>query len=597
MAKRSYNEAFLNFGFTHISDRGTVKPQCVLCCEVLSNESMKANKLKRHLETKHSDHVNKDRAYFEQREAALKLRRFETPSNPALLAAKQATLASYLVAQRIARKMKAHTIGEELVKPAAIDMVKLMCGDDAAKKIQPVPLSNDTVRSRIVDMSLDIKDQVVARMKETGKYSYALDESTDVGNDAQLMVFVRYEGSMDLEEEFLFCSPLETTTTGADVFAMVDKFQQEEGLSWADCVSLCTDGAPAMLGVRQGFTARVKQVNPNVGVVHCFLHRENLAAQRLSPDLSAVMQEVVLIVNFVKASALNSRLFEQMCVDFGSKFQHLLFYSNVRWLSRGKVLRRVVDLRTELQIFLNEKKHPLAIRFHEKPWMLKVCYLNDIFTAVNELNTSMQGKDQNIIVLSEKLSAFKQKLQLWKGKLERGRTASFPSLNEYLEEWEDDDGEHGIDAIKPVLLEHLENLIAEFERYIPDADLASQHWIRNPFEADVADLSEDIPGLQEDLIELKNEELFRQLYAKESLGAFWTQVKKEKPTIGAEAVKVLLPFSTTYLCEQGFSALTGIKTKTRNKLEPIHDLRVALSKVEPRIDQIMQRKLQFQCSH
>ena len=99
-----------------------------------------------------------------------------------------------------------------------------------------------------------------------------------------------------------------------------------------------------MLGVRQGFTARVKQVNPNVGIFHCLLHRENLAAQHLSPDLSAVMQEVVAVVNFVKASAVNSRLFEKMCVDFGSEFQHLLFYSSVRWLSRGKVLRRVVEL-------------------------------------------------------------------------------------------------------------------------------------------------------------------------------------------------------------------------------------------------------------
>ena len=85
----------------------------------------------------------------------------------------------------------------------------------------------------------------------------------------------------------------------------------------------------------------------------------------------------------------------------------------------------------------------------------------------------------------------------------------------------------------------MKNIIAEFERYVPDTDLALQHWIRNPFEADVADLSEDIPGLHEALIELKDEELFHQLCAKESLGAFWTQVKKEKPIIRDEAVKVL----------------------------------------------------------
>ena len=324
-------------------------------------------------------------------------------------------------------------IGERLVKPTAIDMARLMCGDSVALKLQSVPLSNDTIKSRIADLSLNIKNQVVARMKKTGKWSYQLDESTDTGKNAQLMVYVRYEGDMDLEEEFLFCTPLITTATGADIFNVVDNFRQKEGINWENCVSLCTDGAPAMLGARRGFTARVRQINPSVQVIHCLLHRENLAAQHLSLNLSAVMKEVVGVVNFIKASDVNSRLFEQLCVDLGSQFRYLIFYSNIRWLSRGKLLRCVIDLRTKVQVFLNEKNHRHAIRFQDKKWMPKVCYLN-IFTALNDLNTSMQGRNQNIITLSEKLSTFKEKLQLWKNKLERGRTAAFPSMNEYLEE-------------------------------------------------------------------------------------------------------------------------------------------------------------------
>ena len=175
-----------------------------------------------------------------------------------------------------------------------------------------------------------------------------------------------------------------------------------------------------MLGARQGFTARGKQLNPNVQVVHCLLHRENLGAQHLSPKLSLVMQEIVAVLNFTKSSAVNSCLFEKVCVDLGSEF---------------KLLRRVVDLRTEVQIFLKEKNHRHAIRFQDKEWILTVCYLNDIFNAVNDLNTSIQGRNQNIITLSEKLSAFKEKLQLCRTKLERGRTAMFPSMNKYLEEW------------------------------------------------------------------------------------------------------------------------------------------------------------------
>jgi len=49
------------------------------------------------------------------------------------------------------------------------------------------------------------------------------------------------------------------------------------------------------------------------------------------------------------------------------------------------------------------------------------------------------------------------------------------------------------------------------------------------------------------------------------------------------ALKVLIPYLTTYECESAFSALLAIKTKGRNQLDTIHDMRVALSKTKPNI--------------
>ena len=74
-------------------------------------------------------------------------------------------------------------------------------------------------------------------------------------------------------------------------------------------------------------------------------------------------------------------------------------------------------------------------------------------------------------------------------------------------------------------------------------------------------------------------------------------VHKEKTIIGNEAMTFLLSFSTTYLCEQGFSALTVVKTKARYRLIPGNDLRVALSKIEPCIGEIVKGKYQFHQSH
>ena len=62
--KRKFLDEYIKFGFTSLLSNGVEKPQCVLCSVVLSAESMKPSKLKRHLETKHSQHAKKDVAFF-----------------------------------------------------------------------------------------------------------------------------------------------------------------------------------------------------------------------------------------------------------------------------------------------------------------------------------------------------------------------------------------------------------------------------------------------------------------------------------------------------------------------------------------------------
>ena len=53
--KTKYSDEFLKYGFTSIVVPGIEKLQCVICNNVLSAESMKSNKLKRHFDTKHQN--------------------------------------------------------------------------------------------------------------------------------------------------------------------------------------------------------------------------------------------------------------------------------------------------------------------------------------------------------------------------------------------------------------------------------------------------------------------------------------------------------------------------------------------------------------
>ena len=105
-------------------------------------------------------------------------------------------------------------------------MVKAVCGEEASKKLTTVPLSNDTLHRRIVELSNDVRDQIVIKLKEFAFFSLQLGESTDVARFSPLLAYLRFASNIDIEEHFLFCQPL-STATGEDIFNVVDKLFRE----------------------------------------------------------------------------------------------------------------------------------------------------------------------------------------------------------------------------------------------------------------------------------------------------------------------------------------------------------------------------------
>ena len=62
------------------------------------------------------------------------------------------------------------------------------------------------------------------------------------------------------------------------------------------------------------------------------------------------------MINFVKSSALHTRLFRNICLDMDAVEKDLLYHTEVRWLSKGNVLKRVLDLRDDTAEFLKLQK-------------------------------------------------------------------------------------------------------------------------------------------------------------------------------------------------------------------------------------------------
>ncbi|KAL4084235.1 hypothetical protein QTP88_028060 [Uroleucon formosanum] len=184
------------------------------------------------LETNHINVKDKPIDYFIRlRDQLLKNNNFI--ADVTKTANEKAIVASYIVNYRIAQVGKAHTIAESLIKPCVTDIVSYMLDEKAVKKINTIPLSNDTVRRRNNDILTPIKSELISRLK-CNNFSVQLDESTDVSGLAVLLLYLlginnKYQTS--LEEYLLLCQPLSTYTIGYDIFNMLNNFFEIEGLT------------------------------------------------------------------------------------------------------------------------------------------------------------------------------------------------------------------------------------------------------------------------------------------------------------------------------------------------------------------------------
>ena len=109
------------------------------------------------------------------------------------------------------------------------------------------------------------------------------------------------------------------------------------------------------------------------------IHREVLMAKVLPENLQLVMDLVVKMVNFIKSSALRSRVFASLCDSMDSNFTNLLYHTDVRWLTKGKVLQWVCNLKTELVSYFDIENEKLAFDHRNDLWWLRVAFLADIF--------------------------------------------------------------------------------------------------------------------------------------------------------------------------------------------------------------------------
>ncbi|KAK5648588.1 hypothetical protein RI129_003480 [Pyrocoelia pectoralis] len=103
-----------------------------------------------------------------------------------------------------------------------------------------VPLSNNTVHRRLINISNNVKQMLLSDISQSR------------------CPLILYEKNQEIHDGFLFCQPLLGHTTGEDIFNVMNN----------------TDGGKSMIGINKELVPRIQNVALNVISTHCCIHRE-----------------------------------------------------------------------------------------------------------------------------------------------------------------------------------------------------------------------------------------------------------------------------------------------------------------------------------
>ncbi|CAH1112074.1 unnamed protein product [Psylliodes chrysocephalus] len=120
-------------------------------------------------------------------------------------------------------------------------------------------------------------------------------------------------------------------------------------------------------------------------LTYCVIHREALVSKEMSSGLNIVLTTVVTVVNYIKIRPLKPRIFNALCKDMGAEHSTLLFYGEARWLSCGKFLQSIHELKEEIATFLENESSPEGENFRDASFVMKMSYLVDVFKKLNTM--------------------------------------------------------------------------------------------------------------------------------------------------------------------------------------------------------------------
>jgi len=236
-----------------------------------------------------------------------------------------------------------------------------------------------------------LKDEIF----QSPYYSLLVDESTDRTMVQHLIIYITYltnEGRGPCATKFIQLLQIRDGTSQS-MYDAVTSLLADMNLSMTKLVGFGSDGASSMRGIREGLSTKLRRHAPHLVDIHCIAHREALAANDASSyfeELQAIDKFANKIYSWLGKSTKRHGELKELMESFQITRLEVLQIHHIRWLSRGKVMERLVKLMPALLRdweLVEKKMYEMATIFQVQ---FCIHLLADVLIELNKLNQKFQ---------------------------------------------------------------------------------------------------------------------------------------------------------------------------------------------------------------
>ena len=449
-----------------------------------------------------------------------------------------------------------------------------------------------------------IADPIISSIQQSPFFSVCIDETTDVSVTKELIVYIRYICDGGVKSSFLKVLELPNGTAGTITDSVCGLFR-DLGFEVGRCCGLGSDGASVMLGSRSGVSKRLKDQVPFLVANHCIAHRLALAAGQSAneiPYLKRFKDILDQLYRFYEYSAVRTAGLKEIQDILNDPQMKLTQAKDVRWLSHDKAvhnLRRcfpsvITSLEREAEERNNAEAVGLAKFVKTYNFVAALYMLSDVLPSLAGLSRAFQKHDIDFTVVRPLVIGTKAAIDaLYEtpGEHFSSLPAVLPTLEEFGVQQSTDRLAH--DFKQNVYCKYLATLSRHITDRFPDLSLLDGFSIFNPkiipqelslqpsHNTDKLQLLIDhygphsvidseitktefqtfnsVVAANPDLKQLNMRDLMHHVVKTPEFSAMFPNLFK------LAAIGLLLPV-TTVDCERGFSTLSRVKTKLRNRL-------------------------------